>query len=46
MKTRPAMPQAGPSLDPDGLLTYLGEDGGRRVVALVPRDVKPALIGL
>ncbi len=36
MESRPVLPQAGPSLGPDGLLTYLDEDGVRHVVALLP----------
>ena len=36
MESRPVLPQAGPSLGPDGLLTYLDENGLRHVVALLP----------
>lgn len=39
MEPRPVVPQAGPSLGPDGLLTYLDEQGVRHVVAqLSPSD--------
>jgi hypothetical protein len=33
MEPRPVLPQAGPSLGPDGQLTYLDERGVRHVVA-------------
>lgn len=36
MESRPVLPHAGPSLGPDGLLTYLNEDGVRRHVVVLP----------
>lgn len=36
LETRPVLPQAGPSLGADGLLTYLDEHGVRHVVAQLP----------
>lgn len=35
MEPRPVLPQAGPSLGPDGRLTYLDEHGVRHVVDLL-----------
>jgi hypothetical protein len=38
MESRPVLPQAGPSLGTDGLLTNLDEEGVRHIVALLPPD--------
>ena len=36
MDDRPITPHAGPTLDAEGRLTYIGDDGLRYVVALPP----------
>ena len=39
---RPVLPQAGPSIGPDGQLTFLDEEGVRHVVALQPSSDEAA----
>ncbi|MFM7676996.1 MAG: hypothetical protein ACKO5F_15765 [Synechococcus sp.] len=42
MEEEPVIPHAAPMLDPEGRLTYVGDDGRRYVVLGLPADVDEA----